>query len=80
MIPPSADLLANLPSGRDIHAPPAAYKIPCLDEEQLVRMRAPPAEDEFGPGSEDDSDEEPGSVARVFTPGTVPERSESAYY
>ncbi|PYI09669.1 hypothetical protein BO78DRAFT_32046 [Aspergillus sclerotiicarbonarius CBS 121057] len=79
LIPPSTDLLANLPSGRDIHAPPAPYKMPALDEEQLVHMRAPPAEDEFGPGSEDDSDEE-ASVARVFTPGTVPERSESAYY
>ncbi|KAL3260015.1 hypothetical protein ABHI18_004892 [Aspergillus niger] len=81
LIPPSTDLLANLPSGRDIHSAPAPYKIHSLDEEQLVRMRAPPAEDDFGPGSDvEDSDEEAASVARVYTPGTVPERSDSAYY
>ncbi|PYH78844.1 hypothetical protein BO82DRAFT_385607 [Aspergillus uvarum CBS 121591] len=81
LIPPSADLLANLPSGRDIHAPPGAYRIPSLDEEQLVRMRAPPAEDEFGPGSDvEESDEEPAGVSRVWTPGTVPGRTDSAYY
>ncbi|TPR03068.1 hypothetical protein CAN33_0013095 [Aspergillus niger] len=81
LIPPSTDLLANLPSGRDIHSAPAPYKIPSLDEEQLVRMRAPPVEDDFGPGSDvEDSDEEAASVARVYTPGTVPERSDSAYY
>ncbi|PWY89116.1 hypothetical protein BO70DRAFT_426782 [Aspergillus heteromorphus CBS 117.55] len=80
LIPPSAELLANLPSGRDIHSPPAPYKIPSLDEEQLVRMRAPPADDESGPGSDvDDSDEDPASVPRVYTPGTL-ERSDSAYY
>ncbi|RAH49670.1 pH-signaling protein PalC [Aspergillus brunneoviolaceus CBS 621.78] len=81
LIPPSADLLANLPSGRDIHAPPGAYRIPSLDEEQLVRMRAPPAEDDFGPGSDvEESDEEPAGVSRVWTPGTVPGRTDSAYY
>ncbi|PYI28733.1 hypothetical protein BP00DRAFT_255749 [Aspergillus indologenus CBS 114.80] len=81
LIPPSAELLANLPSGRDIHAPPGAYRIPSLDEEQLVRMRAPPAEEEFGPGSDvEESDEEPAGVSRVWTPGTVPGRTDSAYY
>lgn len=66
-------MLANLPSGRDIHSPPGPYKIPCLDEDQLVRMRAPPENDDFRADSEEDSDED-------TTPGTYPERSESAYY
>lgn len=51
-----------------------------LDEEQLVRMRAPPAEDEFASGSDvDDSDEETPSDARDAR-GAFPERTESAYY
>lgn len=51
-----------------------------LDEEQLVRMRAPPAEDEFAPGSDvDDSDEETLGDARDAK-GAFPERTESAYY
>ncbi|KAB8231979.1 hypothetical protein BDV23DRAFT_190166 [Aspergillus alliaceus] len=76
LIPPSADLIANLPSGRDIHSPPAPYRLPSLGEEQLVRMRAPPTEDDFGPGSDiDDSEEEP-----TMTRDAVPERTDSAYY
>ena len=59
LVPPSTDLLTNLPSGRDIHSPPGPYKLPALDEEELVRMRAPPGDDEIEPGSDmDDSDEE----------------------
>lgn len=79
-MPPSTDLLANLPSGRDIHSPPGPYNPPMLDEEQLVRMRAPPAEDEFAPGSDvDDSDEETPGDAKDAK-GAFPERTESAYY
>ncbi|QGA18771.1 hypothetical protein EYB26_006456 [Talaromyces marneffei] len=66
-IPPSEPLLSNLPSGRDIHSAPAAYKPPSLEESELIRMRAPPdevdqslsgltmdndSEDEVTPGSE----------------------------
>lgn len=77
-MPPSTDLLANLPSGRDIHSPPGLYKPPMLDEEQLVRMRAPPADNEYAPGSDmDDSDEETSDARDARD---VPERSESAYY
>ncbi|KAF7585741.1 hypothetical protein BBP40_010181 [Aspergillus hancockii] len=76
LIPPSADLVANLPSGRDIHSPPGAYRLPSLDEEQLVRMRAPPAEDAFVPGSDVDDSEEDSAVVR----DSVPERTDSAYY
>ncbi|KAF4287456.1 hypothetical protein CNMCM8689_008768 [Aspergillus fumigatus] len=80
IIPPSTDLLANLPSGRDIHSPPGPYKLPSLDEEQLVRMRAPPAEDDYEPRMNmDDSDDELTSPAGV-APGALPERSDSTYY
>lgn len=84
LIPPSADLLANLPSGRDIHSTPAPYKLPSLDEDRLASMRAPPAEDDFAPGSdvEDSDDDSPHENAQLFTPGGFPERSESTstYY
>ncbi|KAH8429693.1 pH-signaling protein PalC [Aspergillus melleus] len=84
LIPPSADLLANLPSGRDIHSAPAPYKLPSLDEDRLAGMRAPPAEDDFAPGSdvEDSEEDSPRENAHSFTPGGLPERSESTstYY
>jgi hypothetical protein len=78
LVPPSTDLLTNLPSGRDIHSPPGSYKLPALDEEQLVRMRAPPGDDEIGPGSDmDDSDEEVAVDVRDTDKRT---EHESAYY
>lgn len=76
LVPPSTDLLANLPSGRDIHSPPGPYKLPNLDEDQLVRMRTPPDEEDFRPGSDVEDSEDEIAVA----PGAFPERSESAYY
>ncbi|KAJ5233099.1 hypothetical protein N7468_006055 [Penicillium chermesinum] len=59
LIPPSAPLLSNLPSGRDIHSPPAPYQPPSLDESQLLRMRAP-ADDQFDQqyGNDPDDSEE----------------------
>lgn len=79
LIPPSAPLLANLPSGRDIHSPPALYKPPSLDEDQLVRMRAPPEErEDLHYGSDpDDSDEDFPADARG-PPGGFSDRSETA--
>lgn len=79
-IPPSTNLLSSLPSGRDIHVPPAPYKPQSLDEEQLIHMRAPPEDDEPLPGSDgEDSDEERtrvGSYGGTF----AGEHSGSAYY
>ncbi|BDD62570.1 hypothetical protein MPDQ_000913 [Monascus purpureus] len=79
-IPQSTNLLSSLPSGRDIHTPPAPYKPPSLDEEQLIHMRAPPEDDEPLPGSDgEDSDEERtrvGSYGGTF----AGEGSGSAYY
>lgn len=71
--------MANLPSGRDIHSAPGAYRLQALDDEELVRMRAPPVEDDFGPSSDVDDSEEESGLARD-TPSTVPERTDSAYY
>ncbi|KAJ5090992.1 hypothetical protein N7532_009676 [Penicillium argentinense] len=65
LIPASAPLLANLPSGRDIHSPPAPYKPPLLDSDQLLHMRAPPDENQdwqFG-SDHDDSDEDAAPAA-----------------
>lgn len=79
LIPPSAPLLSNLPSGRDIHTPPAPYKPPSLDEGQLIHMRAPPEEHEdlhFG-NDPDDSDEDVSPEPRG-PPGGFPNRSETA--
>lgn len=79
-IPPSAPLLSNLPSGRDIHSPPAPYKPPSLDEDQLVRMRAPPDENEdlhFG-SDPDDSEEDAVPAEARGPPGSFPDRSETA--
>ncbi|GAM33891.1 hypothetical protein TCE0_013f01116 [Talaromyces pinophilus] len=65
-IPPSEPLLSNLPSGRDIHSAPAAYKPHSLEESELIRMRAPPDEIDQSLSAlalEDDSEDE-------VTPGT----------
>lgn len=78
-IPASAPLLSNLPSGRDIHSPPAPYQAPALDEDQLMRMRAPPDERDDVPfGSDDDSEEEAGQFDGRATPGAFPDRSATA--
>lgn len=78
LIPPSTDLLNSLPSGRDIHSPPGAYKLPSLDDEQLAQMRAPP--DDTGSISGDSDEEGDEGLEQPQTPGAYPERTDSAYY
>ncbi|KAJ5091126.1 hypothetical protein NUU61_005996 [Penicillium alfredii] len=80
LVPPSAPLLSNLPSGRDIHVPPAPYKPPSLDEDQLASMRAPPDEnDDMRFGSDpDDSDEDAAPSDAPGPPGGFPDRSQTA--
>ncbi|KAJ5781284.1 hypothetical protein N7457_006444 [Penicillium paradoxum] len=79
LIPASAPLLSNLPSGRDIHSPPAPYQAPSLDEDQLMRMRAPPDEiNDVQFGSDDDSEDETGQFDGRGTPGGFPDRSATA--
>ncbi|KAJ5083138.1 hypothetical protein N7456_012565 [Penicillium angulare] len=79
-IPPSGPLLSHLPSGRDIHAPPAPYQPPSLDEDQLMRMRAPPDDerDEFFANDPDDSDGDDMPSDIRGTPGEFPDRSQTA--
>ena len=40
-IPPAETLLASMPSGREYHVP-KIFIPPSLDEDAIVRMRAPP--------------------------------------
>ncbi|CRG91741.1 pH-response regulator protein palC [Talaromyces islandicus] len=75
IVPPSGPLLANMPSGRDIHRPPGPYTPPSLDSAQLARMRVPPDEAEqelAGLAAEDDSDEEISPSGERVPPGTFP--------
>ncbi|KAJ5703190.1 hypothetical protein N7488_010738 [Penicillium malachiteum] len=83
-IPPSGPLLSNFPSGRDIHSVLLPYKPASLDEDQLMRMRAPPEETGDGAffGNESDSDDEDIAPDARGLPGGFPDRSETAstYY
>jgi hypothetical protein len=79
LVPPSAPLLSNLPSGRDIHSPPAPYQPPSLDEDQLMRMRAPPDDrEDVNFGNDDDSEEEATQGDQRGLPGAFPDRSATA--
>ncbi|KAK2839288.1 hypothetical protein FQN49_006285 [Arthroderma sp. PD_2] len=62
LIPSSASYISNLPSGRDIHAPPAPYVPPRLEPGQLERLRAPldPTDDHAEVESSEDDDEKEG--------------------
>ncbi|KAJ5243508.1 uncharacterized protein N7469_001835 [Penicillium citrinum] len=78
-IPPSAPLLANLPSGRDIHTPPPPYNPPPIDEDQFLRMRAPPSDHQdlhFASDPDDSEDEEPSQTPGI--PGGFPDRTQTA--
>lgn len=79
LIPPSAPLLANLPSGRDIHTPPAPYNPPSIDEGQLLRMRAPPnGNEDLNFGCDLDDSEEEGEPVTQGSPGGFPDRAQTA--
>ncbi|KAF2874901.1 pH-response regulator protein palC [Massariosphaeria phaeospora] len=57
LIPPSEPLIASMPSGREYHTP-KMYAIPALEEDAIIRMRAPPDPGDAFEGEEDDSAEE----------------------
>lgn len=69
LIPPSDPLVANMPSGRDIHST-KPFVPPSLGEDTLARMRAPPSVGEMGDESGSSSDE--GGEAHSDLPGTFP--------
>lgn len=59
-----------MPSGREYHSP-KMFVVPALDEDSLVRMRAPPDPSEAFGGEEDDSGaEDERSVPVGAFPGT----------
>ena len=66
-----------MPSGREYHTP-RPYTVPALDEDAIVRMRAPPDPGELFEGVEDDSEEE----ERVQAPGAFPggQQGGAGYY
>jgi hypothetical protein len=73
LIPPSEPLLASMPSGREYHTT-KMFVVPALDEDALVRMRAPPDPSEAFEGDEDDSADEDERAA----PGAFPTSDGSA--
>ena len=72
MIPPSEPLLASMPSGREYHTP-KAFAGPTLDEDSIIRMRAPPdPSDAAFAGDEDDSADEEQREAATAPVGAFP--------
>lgn len=87
LVPSVNHVLATMPSGREIHTP-TPYIPPALEEDVLVRMRAPadgPGDVVFG--ADGDSSSEEGAEEREELPGALPAGrtaygvgGESAYY
>ncbi|KAF2035825.1 pH-response regulator protein palC [Setomelanomma holmii] len=70
LVPPSEPLLASMPSGREYHTT-KMFVVPALDEDALVRMRAPPDPSEAFKGDEDDIADEGDRIPPVGAfPGT----------
>jgi hypothetical protein len=82
IVPPSEQLLVSMPSGREIHTP-KMYIIPALEEDAIIRMRAPPDPGEAFEGEEEDSDDEgratAGTPVGAF-PGTKGEYAAGTSY
>ncbi|KAF2118539.1 pH-response regulator protein-like protein palC [Lophiotrema nucula] len=82
LIPPSEPLLASMPSGREFHRP-EPFIAPALEEDVIIRMRAPPDPGDTGfEGEENDSTDDEARVeapAGAF-PGTKAEYSGGASY
>ncbi|ORY05674.1 pH-response regulator protein palC [Clohesyomyces aquaticus] len=85
IVPPSEPLLAGMPSGREYHSA-KMFVTPALDEDAIVRMRAPPDPgDAAFKGDEDDSGDDDERVSAPPVVGAFPgTKSEypggSAYY
>ena len=75
MIPPSDPLLANMPSGRNIHLP-KLFTAPTLEGDALTGMRAPPDAEERD--ADDDSDGGEAEIAQGSLPGTFPGSSSTS--
>ncbi|KAJ4345589.1 uncharacterized protein N0V89_011722 [Didymosphaeria variabile] len=82
VVPSSSQLLSAMPSGREYHTP-KPYIIPTLEEDAIIRMRAPPDPGDAFEGEEDDSADEDersaGAPVGAF-PGTKAEYSANTSY
>ena len=83
MIPPSDPLLANMPSGRDIHSTKPFIR-PALDDAVLAQMRAPPertyVEEELqGADSSDEEEAKKNSTLPGSFPGNAAAGNEEYY-
>lgn len=83
VVPSSAELISAMPSGREYHTP-KPYIIPTLQEDAIIRMRAPPDPGEPFEGEEDSADEDERTAAAAPVgafPGTKAEYAAgSSYY
>lgn len=81
-IPPSEALLANMPSGREYHTP-RPFVTPALEEDVIIRMRAPPDPADTGfegeQGNSSDDDLTPNEPVGAF-PGTKGDYSGGTSY
>lgn len=86
IVPSSDPLVSNMPSGREYHQP-KPYEPPCLEEDVLAQMRAPPEPSDlkaYGDevDSADDSDAETlaAEPPGAFLGAKADYASNSAYY
>lgn len=72
-IPPADPLVANMPSGREVHQT-KPYMPPTLDEDTLASLRAPPERSLEGTmmSGDDSSSEEEGVKGESSLPGALP--------
>ncbi|KAL2058392.1 hypothetical protein ABVK25_001120 [Lepraria finkii] len=80
LIPPSDPLIANMPSGREVH-PTKPYVPPKLDDDILARMRAPPeaAKVDLMAGDDDSSSNDEDDKGQISLPGAFPGSSAATY-
>lgn len=81
IVPPSEQVLAAMPSGREYHTP-KMFVVPALEEDAIIRMRAPPDPGDVFEGEEEDSadeDERAPRPAGAF-PGAEAGYPSSKYY
>ena len=77
IVPPSGPLVANMPSGRDIHST-KPFVPPTLDADTLAQMRAPPERNSAASdGSDSSSEEERRTPGFTHLPGAFPGGSAS---
>ncbi|KAF2277489.1 pH-response regulator protein palC [Westerdykella ornata] len=84
LVPPSETLLATMPSGREYHVP-KMFITPALDEDSIIRMRAPPdPSDSAFKGDEDDSasddERDPPTAPGAFPSATTDYGGGTSYY